>query len=91
MQARLSDVNRQTFIQIFLFVVLKYLCNEILSNVFLIALRRSVTDPFLLERFNFIRYAKNETCDMMVHNNFSKIIINLESDQHIPNTIWEAK
>ena len=39
--------------------------------------------PFLLKIFNFIRYANNISYDIMVHNNLS-IIVNLESDQHIP-------
>ncbi len=32
------------------------------------------------------RSANSTACNIMVHNNFSKIIVNLESDQHIPNT-----
>ena len=47
---------------------------------------RIAVTSFLLEIFNIIRYVNNAGSDIIVHNNFSKIIINLESDQHIPNT-----
>ena len=81
---------------------LKCLWNEVLSNVFLLHCKdhlkwqcnlfgRIFVTPFLLEIFNFIRYANNTTCDIMVHNNFLKIIINLESDEHTSNLNAEAK
>ena len=46
---------------------------------------------FLLEIFNFIRYANYTTYDITVHNNPSKIIRNSQRDQYIPHKSPDTK